>query len=272
MLALLCSVPTFTPTPFPTRHAAAVVLPPRSTPPAASIATDAITFSANPMSLTVVAFTVAWGSAPIIGATKLRESKFIQNGPKMPTTKREPPRLRGRALPKEALSITQTQFRRDYSLKELEVLWAALLKCYGSEALALQAVRDNPQMLNPSYSFCNTMLDSKRSLQKVMSEAEALEVMRQNPAVLSCGPSLEMLGAPEIQGFARARKFGNTLLPSQSRTAAVGVFVAAIATAIAFQGTDDPQLLAVLAVLRPALGTILASSFLFTAYAAAKSS
>lgn len=219
------------------------------------------------MSLTVVAFTVAWASAPIIGSTSLREADFLQNGPKFPTTKQAPPRIRGRTLSPQALTVAGT-FKNKYTPKELEVLWAALIKCYGSESLAVQAVQDNPQMLNPSYSFCNTMLDSKEALLSVMSQAEALEVMRQNPAVLQCGPSLEMLGAAEIQGFARARKFGNTFVPAQAVVPALGVLLAAIATAIAFQGSDN----AVLQVLRPLLGTVLASSFIFTAFIAAKSS
>ena len=96
--------------------------------------------------------------------------------------------------------------------------------------------------------------------------------MKKNPAVLQCGPSLGMLGAGEIKGFAQARSMGNALVPARARGAAVGALLAAVAVAIVFQGTEEPQMLAVLEVLRPVLGGVLASSFLFTAYAAARSS
>ena len=52
-------------------------------------------------------------------------------------------------------------FRKTYPTKDLELLWGALIKCYGTPALAEQAVFENPQILNPSYTFCNTMVDSQ---------------------------------------------------------------------------------------------------------------
>ena len=264
---LMSATVAFAPPPTPIRALATS----RSTTLKCNIAVEALTFNPNPISLTIVAFTLAWGSAPIIGSTSLREADFIQNGIKMPTTKREPPKVRGVRLPRAALAFADG-FTKDYTSKELELLWSALLKCYGSEKLALNAVEDNPQMLNPSYSFCNTMLDSKKALLSVMSAEEALDVMKKNPAVLQCGPSLGMLGAGEIKGFAQARSMGNALVPARARGAAVGALLAAVAVAIVFQGTEDPQMLAVLEVLRPVLGGVLASSFLFTAYAAARSS
>ena len=45
--------------------------------------------------------------------------------------------------------------------KDLELLWGALLVCYGTEAEAKAAVQANPQIINPSYTFCNTMIASK---------------------------------------------------------------------------------------------------------------
>ena len=119
----------------------------RGRAPTAGIAFEAVKFSANPMSFTVLAFTLAWSSAPIIAQTSLRELDFIQKGPKMKSMKKEKPKLRGVRLSSDALSITRS-FQREYPAKELEVLWAGLLKCYGSEELALQAAQDNPQILN----------------------------------------------------------------------------------------------------------------------------
>ena len=64
-----------------------------------------------------------------------------------------------------------------YRKKELELLWGALLKSYGSSELATAAVVSNPQILNPSYTFCNTMLISKQVLVDMMGEEDALDVM-----------------------------------------------------------------------------------------------
>ena len=100
---------------------------------------------------------------------------------KMASVKKgEKPKLRGKRLTPAMLELTGT-FKKTYPAKDLEVLWAALLKVYGSAELAEQAARDNPQILNPSYSFCNTMLASADVLVNMMGREEALEVMSKNP-------------------------------------------------------------------------------------------
>ena len=228
----------------------------------------------NPVAFLAPVFALSWGVA-IFGPRSFIQSDLVQKGPKLRSIPIEAPKLRGARLTPEALAITQ-RFQQQYASRELEVLWAALLKCYGTKELALQAARDNPQILNPSYSFCNTMLESRRVLLTMMSEAEALEVMRQNPAVLQCGPTLEPLGPGEIKAFAKLRSVGNVVLPQEIRAGAVVGFCAAVALVVLSSGsgtgTEVPALLAVSDVLRPVLGTVLAGSFLFTAYAAAKSS
>ena len=86
--------------------------------------------------------------------------KSINEANKMTVVKKgQKPLLRGQKLTPAALEVT-SRFKKEYPAKELEVLWAALLKCYGSRELAEEAARTNPQILNPSYSFCNTMLSS----------------------------------------------------------------------------------------------------------------
>jgi len=64
-------------------------------------------------------------------------------------------------------------------------------------------VLENPQILNPSYSFCNTMLASKDVLFTMLGKEDALDVMLKNPAVLQCGPSLDTLGPDEIKVWQR---------------------------------------------------------------------
>ena len=52
--------------------------------------------------------------------------------------------MRGTRLSSEAAAIVAT-FKRTPAQKEVEILWAALIKCYGSPALALRAAQSNPQ-------------------------------------------------------------------------------------------------------------------------------
>jgi len=198
------------------------------------------------------------------------KSDFMQKGG--PTMKRvdrkAPPKVKAVKLDPAASAITQT-FKKDYPRKDLELLWAALLKCYGDKALALEAAYSNPQMLNPSYSFPNTMLASKEVLLSMMSKEEALEVMQLNPAVLQCGPSLDVLGATEIMGIARLRSLGNTLIPPQLRVAAVGFFLSLLVAVVVISQADDPDVLALGDGLRPVLGGGLSAIFLFVLYGAA---
>ena len=91
---------------------------------------------------------------------------------KMTTIKKgAKPKLRGKRLPPSMLELTG-KFKKQYAKQDIEVLWAAMLKIYGSQQLAEQAARDNPQILNPSYSFCNTMLASADVLNNMMSKEE----------------------------------------------------------------------------------------------------
>ena len=78
----------------------------------------------------------------------------------------------------------------------LQVLKAA----YGSEARALQAVQQNPTILNPAYTSPPGLVSrSKAALVEVLGEEGALEVMLQNPAVLQCGESLREQPAGQIR-------------------------------------------------------------------------
>ena len=92
---------------------------------------------------------------------------------KMAVMKKAAPKLRGKRLSPYALEVTQN-FKREYAKKDVEVLWAALLKIYGSQQAAEAAAKANPQILNPSYSFCNTMLESERVLVDMMGREEAM--------------------------------------------------------------------------------------------------
>jgi len=171
----------------------------------------------------------------------------INTANKMKMTKvGEKPKVRGRKLPAEVLQITKLKaeggkFRKEYPMKELEVLWGALFSCYGSEALATQAVKENWQIINPSYSFPNTLIASRDTLFEMMGKEEAIEVMLLNPAVLQCGPSLDTLGPDEIKGFANIRAIGKKI-PEDVVVPAIVLLIALVcypAIAIRVEGVSS---------------------------------
>jgi hypothetical protein len=169
---------------------------------------------------------------------QIQKSKFLQSGTKMRTVnKLEPPKVRGARLPTEAKELTES-FKKTYAAKDLEILWGAMLKCYGSQEFALQAARANPTLINPSYSFCNTMLESKRVLLNKMGEEDALRVMLQNPAVLQCGPSLESIGPTEIKALAAVRGIG-ARLPKGTELVVFAALVSAVFLPVA--GSLNPE-------------------------------
>jgi len=216
------------------------------------------------------AFTIVVNNLPTNLRLRIQKSAILQSGVTMRTMPKEKPKIRGVPLIPEVRTVTSS-FRREYRQVELELLWAALLRCYGSKERALQAVQANPQIMNPSYTFPNTVLESRRVLGSLMSQEEALEVMLLNPAVLQCGPSLELSGASEIKALASLRSLGNSLLPTTgARVAAIAAVLSAAAFVIAATGSSDasPETLALLDVVRPALGLIFGSTFAFAAYSA----
>jgi hypothetical protein len=169
---------------------------------------------------------------------QIQKSKFLQSGTKMRTVnKLEPPKVRAARLPTEAKELTES-FKKTYAAKDLEILWGAMLKCYGSQEFALQAARANPTLINPSYSFCNTMLESKRVLLNKMGEEDALRVMLQNPAVLQCGPSLESIGPTEIKALAAVRGIG-ARLPKGTELVVFAALVSAVFLPVA--GSLNPE-------------------------------
>lgn len=168
--------------------------------------------------------------------------------------KGQAPKLRGVRLPPAMVDVTQS-FKREYPQKEKEVLWAAMLKCYGNAQRAEAAVLENPQMLNPSYSFCNTMLASKEVLVDMMGEEDALDVMMMNPAVLQCGPSLDTLGPDEIKGFARIRSAGNRI-PEAARGYALSLLLATCAFPLIAK--DIPELAFANEFVKPLVGILFA--------------
>lgn len=204
--------------------------------------------------------------------TRLIKSDFVQkSGAQMKRVKKEAPKCRSQKLTPAALAIVG-EFKKDYPAKELEFLWGALVKVYGSKDRALAGATANPQILNPSYTFPNTVLESKAQLLRVMSEAEAQEVMAKNPAVLQCGPSLDLFGTDEIRMIAEMRSMGNTMVPAAVRPPLVGLLVASVAlTIVSAQGdASSPELASLVGALKPLLAVSFGTIFAGAAYGASQ--
>ena len=63
------------------------------------------------------------------------------------------PKVGPKRMPAEVVELT-TKFKKQYDSKELNQLWGAMVACYGNDKLAIQAAFENPQIVNPSVSFC----------------------------------------------------------------------------------------------------------------------
>lgn len=137
------------------------------------------------------------------------------------------------------------------SIEAVGPLWVAMQKAYGSDALALRAAKQNPQMINPLYTRPSTIADSKAALLvSLESEEEALTVMLQNPAVLTCGASLATSAADEIKRFAAARAFFDSIPPPASLGALVLLLLAGLAE-VGFKDSESALMQQGLSAVKP---------------------
>ena len=94
--------------------------------------------------------------------------------------------------------------------------------------------------------------------------------MSLNPAVLQCGPSLDLFGTDEIRMIAQMRSMGNAMVPPQLRPPLVALVVGAIALVVTASAGDSPELTAAASVLRPVIAVALGSTFAVAAYGASQ--
>ena len=136
-------------------------------------------------------------------------------------------------LPRDVQVVVRTRFRKQYPPKDVEALWRELKLAYGSEALAVQAVSQNPTILNPRYTSPPSVVSrSASALVEVLGKQDALDVMLKNPAVLQCGSSLSKQPPDQIRSFASFRQ-ALDMFPDSSPTAFLGLFGLLLAVAIA---------------------------------------
>ena len=168
--------------------------------------------------------------------------------------------------------VAQAVIRYDANDVEVRALWAACVEAYGDPARATEAVLRQPTIISPRYTWPPPLLARSKAalVESLGSEEEALEVMRQNPAVLQCGVSLREQPAAQIRGFAAVRQLADAV-PSRAASALLAAFVVGALCAVppSGGGERDPAVVAVLSVVRPVLGLAGGSVFAATVYFAA---
>ena len=106
------------------------------------------------------------------------------------------------------MNVPEVPFASAYKSSDISALWNTLKKCYGDDELARRAVEQNNQVLCPLYASPNLLTQSKEALVAIVGSSEALEIMKKNPAVLTCGAQgLKASDPDEIRKLASARQF-----------------------------------------------------------------
>lgn len=75
------------------------------------------------------------------------------------------------------------------SQKEIDAIWSAFERCYGSRERALKASRTNAQVLLPFINTPATITGANRALVELFGKQGALEIISKNPGVLACNPA-----------------------------------------------------------------------------------
>ena len=75
------------------------------------------------------------------------------------------------------------------SAAEIDAIWNAFEKAYGSRERALEASRRNSQVLLPFINNPATITGANNALVELFGKQGALEIITKNPGVLACAPN-----------------------------------------------------------------------------------
>ena len=90
--------------------------------------------------------------------------------------------------------------------RQVEKNWAALAKIYGDTETARVAVLQNRQVVSPVYADPALLQRTRDILVEKLGREEAMQVMQDNPAVLTCGEPLANETPADIVSTAKLRK------------------------------------------------------------------
>ena len=140
----------------------------------------------------------------------------LRMAPHAPAFRVRAPVAKMMALPTEVVEsyVAESTAADATQMALVDKLWEKLKRLYKSEDAALQAVRQNSQVLMPIYVTPELLQESYDGLLSAMgSEADALDIMSQNPAVLTCGAAIATETPDEIRKFAKIRKVLDSIPP-----------------------------------------------------------
>ena len=123
------------------------------------------------------------------------------------------PRLTARAsvlmaMPADAKSLLPEASVSDSAqMEKIDKLWDKLVSLYGSDDSAMQAVKQTQIVLSPVFVSPDLMQDSYDGLLSAMggNAADAMEILKLHPAVLTCGPEIANETPDEIRKVANLR-------------------------------------------------------------------
>mmetsp|Transcript_5206 Transcript_5206/g.15925 ORF Transcript_5206/g.15925 Transcript_5206/m.15925 type:complete len:169 (+) Transcript_5206:43-549(+) len=147
-------------------------------------------------------------------------------------SRRPPTRAAVRCRLPESVAEAIGKWSANFEASEVEALWKALRKCYPSEEAALQAVRQNANVICPLFATPTLIQQTYRVLIDELGKEDAIKVLQMNPSVLTCGDQLRGVGADEIMRAARVRRSLDAI-PSEAFGGCLALVVAAIAYRLA---------------------------------------
>jgi len=104
------------------------------------------------------------------------------------------------ALPAEVEALLADSDELQASRPAVRVLWAELTRVYPDEAAAIRAVQRNSAIVLPYLNRPSNIAGSWAVVSELMSEEEALQVITDNPGVLSANPiALRKSSADDIR-------------------------------------------------------------------------
>jgi hypothetical protein len=148
----------------------------------------------------------------------------------------------GMALPADVEAATSWE-TGTYDQQEVEANWDAVVKAYGSQELAAEAViRLRGSIICPLYASPALIEASLDALKSVIGDEEATEILAKNPAVLTCGDGLRTADPGEIRRLATLRQVLDGIPPSVLLGSIVAASVAILAKIVLIKmGVEDPM-------------------------------
>ena len=146
------------------------------------------------------------------------------------------------ALPADVEAATSWE-SGTYDPKDVEANWDAVVKAYGSQELASEAViRLRGSIICPLYASPSLIEASLDALKSVIGEEEATEILAKNPAVLTCGDGLRNAEPGEIRRLASLRQVLDSIPPSVLLGTILVASVAILVKIVLIKaGVDEPM-------------------------------